>query len=118
MPERKNGVDRRAHAAVAGLLLARRHATAREARGNLPPAMRARFKISLTHQILIGLVIGVLFGCWIHYGLGGRETVIAWTRVLSRVFLKLIKLIISPLIFATLVVGIAGAGHLKEVGRI
>ncbi len=80
--------------------------------------MRALFKISLTKQILIGLVVGVLFGCFIHYGLDGNETVIAWTRVLSRVFLKLIKLIIAPLIFSTLVVGIAGAGHLKEVGRI
>jgi proton glutamate symport protein len=39
-------------------------------------------------------------------------------RVLSRVFLSLIKVIIAPLIFSTLVVGIAGAGSIREVGRI
>lgn len=38
--------------------------------------------------------------------------------VLSKVFLKLIKTIIAPLIFATLVVGIAGHSNLKQVGRI
>ena len=39
-------------------------------------------------------------------------------RVLSRIFLSLIKVIIAPLIFSTLVVGIAGAGSIKAVGRI
>ncbi len=39
-------------------------------------------------------------------------------RVLSKIFLKLIKTIIGPLIFATLVVGIAGHSNLKQVGRM
>jgi Na+/H+-dicarboxylate symporter len=42
--------------------------------------------------------------------------VIQWIRVLSRIFLSLIKVIIAPLIFSTLVVGIAGAGQ-REGGR-
>ena len=80
--------------------------------------MMGRIRLTLTTQILLGLLLGVLLGAVIHYGLDANGEVIAWVRVLSRVFLKLIKMIIAPLIFATLVVGIAGAGHLKDVGRI
>ena len=80
--------------------------------------MRRRFQISLTTQILVGLVVGVLVGLVLHYSFEANATAIAWVRVLSRIFLSLIKVIIAPLIFSTLVVGIAGAGSLKEVGRI
>jgi proton glutamate symport protein len=80
--------------------------------------MARRFRLSLTTQILVGLVVGVILGLVLHYGLAANATAIAWVRVLSRVFLSLIKVIIAPLIFSTLVVGIAGAGSLKEVGRI
>jgi len=45
-------------------------------------------------------------------------TVLAFIRSLSVLFLNLIKTIIAPLIFATLVVGIAGTGDIKQVGRI
>lgn len=79
-------------------------------------------KISLTTQIFIGLAVGVLVGFLIHEFLDDRPDAkaqaIAWVRVLSRIFLSLIKVIIAPLIFSTLVVGIAGAGNLREVGRI
>ena len=78
--------------------------------------------ISLTTQIFIGLGLGVLVGFLVHTFLDERPDtktqVIQWLRVLSRVFLSLIKVIIAPLIFSTLVVGIAGAGNLREVGRI
>src|SRR5262249_61591550 len=47
-----------------------------------------------------------------------KAEAIRWVRVLSRIFLSLIKVIIAPLIFSTLVVGIAGAGSIREVGRI
>ena len=80
--------------------------------------MARRFRISLTTQILVGLVVGVLVGLVLHYVFAANADAIAWVRVLSRVFLSLIKVIIAPLIFSTLVVGIAGAGSLKEVGRI
>jgi proton glutamate symport protein len=78
--------------------------------------------ISLTTQIFIGLAVGVLAGFLIHTlfdsNPDAKKQAIAWMRVLSRVFLSLIKVIIAPLLFSTLVVGIAGAGSLKEVGRI
>ncbi len=78
-----------------------------------PPAPRR--KLSLTRQILFGLVVGVLLGWFIH-----REHP-EWTDVVrpfSQLFLRLIKMVIAPLIFATLVAGIAGAGHFRQVGRI
>lgn len=80
-----------------------------------------KFRLSLTMQIFIGLALGVLVGTLIHkldadpYH---KAQAIQWVRVLSRIFLSLIKVIIAPLLFSTLVVGIAGAGNIKEVGRI
>ncbi len=86
-------------------------------------------KISLTWKIMIGLVIGIFLGWLIHKldeGSGDAhmvfgmqtQTVLGFARSLSTLFLNLIKSIIAPLIFATLVVGIAGTGDIKQVGRI
>ncbi len=83
--------------------------------------MARKIKISLTTQIFIGLAIGVIVGLLIHRLDADpvhKEQAIQWVRVLSRIFLSLIKVIIAPLIFSTLVVGIAGAGSIREVGRI
>ncbi len=68
-------------------------------------------KLSLTTKIFIGLILGVLLG-WLKPDWG-----IAM-RPLSILFLNLIKSIIAPLIFSTLVIGIAGTGDIKQVGRI
>jgi proton glutamate symport protein len=68
--------------------------------------------ISLTKWILISMVIGALIG-WL-----SPETGLA-LKPLSTVFLRLIKSIIVPLLFGTLVMGIAGHGDdLKRVGRL
>ena len=85
-------------------------------------------KISLTWKIIIGLVIGIFVGWLIgeldrssanHHVFGiETPTLLAFIRSLSTLFLNLIKSIIAPLIFATLVVGIAGTGDIKQVGRI
>src|SRR5436305_4464576 len=68
-------------------------------------------KISLTTKIFIGLILGILLGWW------NPEWGMA-VRPLSLLFLNLIKSIIAPLIFATLVIGIAGTGDIRQVGRI
>jgi proton glutamate symport protein len=60
---------------------------------------------------MIGLVLGILLG----YFKPEWGTAV---RPLSLLFLNLIKSIIAPLIFATLVIGIAGTGDIKQVGRI
>jgi proton glutamate symport protein len=68
-------------------------------------------KKSLPTWILISMLIGIVIGY-------DFPQVALKLDVLSKVFLKLIKTIIAPLIFATLVVGIAGHSNLKQVGRI
>lgn len=69
----------------------------------------------MTVQIFIGLAVGIAIGAVIN------NTDPAWSayaRPFSQLFLRMIKMIIAPLIFATLVAGIAGAGHVKVVGRM
>ena len=68
-------------------------------------------KRSLTTWILISMVVGAQIG----YDFPNAAQSL---NVLSKVFLKLIKTIIAPLIFATLVVGIAGHSNLKQVGSM
>jgi proton glutamate symport protein len=72
-------------------------------------------RLSLTQQIFLGLVVGVLVGAWISHF---YPPAAAWVRPFSQLFLRLIKMIIAPLIFSSLVAGIAGAGHISVVGRI
>lgn len=71
----------------------------------------AVYKKSLTTWILVAMVIGVQIG--LEFRTVGLEL-----QVLSKVFLKLIKTIIGPILFATLVVGIAGHSNLKQLGRM
>ena len=66
---------------------------------------------SLTTQIFVGLVAGILIG-W------QFPTQAVWLSAGADIFLHLIKTIIAPLIFSTLVVGIAGSGSAHTVGRL
>jgi proton glutamate symport protein len=75
--------------------------------------------LSLTQQIFLGLAIGVAVGLFIHdHDPATTARLAGYVRPFSTIFLNLIKMIIAPLIFATLVAGIAGAGHFKVVGRM
>jgi len=66
---------------------------------------------TLTQWIFIGMAVGLIIG-W------AAPEFSVELRPLSTIFLRLIKAIVAPLIFATLVVGIAGHGDLKQVGRM
>jgi proton glutamate symport protein len=66
---------------------------------------------SLTQMIFIGMGIGLCIG-WLFPSFAVE------LRPLSTIFIRLIKSLIAPLIFATLVVGIAGHGNLRQVGRM
>src|SRR5213596_2031838 len=74
-------------------------------------AHRPWYRPSLTAQIMIGLVIGALIG-WLQPDWGNK------VYFLRDIFINLIKSIIAPLVFSTVVVGIAGAGALRKVGRM
>jgi len=66
---------------------------------------------NLTTQIFIGLLLGIAVGSiWPSFGVA--------IKPLADVFLRMIKMIIAPLLFSTLVVGVAGTGDLKAMGRI
>jgi len=68
-------------------------------------------KRSLTTWILVSMIVGVEIGLnFPHFSQN--------LRFLSQIFLRLIKTIIAPILFATLVVGIAGHSNLKQVGRM
>ena len=69
-------------------------------------------KFTLTRQILLGLLLGIFVG-WL---VGPARA--PFFRPFSLVFLRLVKMLIAPLIFSTLVAGIAGGGHVKAVGRM
>jgi proton glutamate symport protein len=70
-------------------------------------------RISLTGWIFIAMLVGVAFGF-----LFPEVAKADWVNAIANVFLRLIKSIIAPLIFGTLVYGIAGTGSVKTMGRI
>src|SRR5213596_2771429 len=74
-------------------------------------AHRPWYRPSLTVQIMIGLVVGGVIG-WLRPDWGNT------VYFLRDIFINLIKSIIAPLVFSTIVVGIAGAGALRKVGRM
>jgi aerobic C4-dicarboxylate transport protein len=57
--------------------------------------------------IILGIVVGLLFPAFFHTG-----------KIISDVFISLIKMVIAPIIFFTVVLGITGAGNMKKVGRV
>lgn len=74
-------------------------------------------RLTLTHLILIGMAIGIVVGVLYPVGNGGFEATAL--KPLSTIFLRMIKSIIVPIIFSTLVIGIAGHGDdMKRVGRL
>jgi proton glutamate symport protein len=79
--------------------------------GRATAVSRPAWLPSTTAQIFIGLVFGVAIGHFLPWlGVG--------IKPLADAFLRMIKMVIAPLLFSTLVVGIAGTGDLRSMGRI
>jgi proton glutamate symport protein len=79
----------------------------------------ALLRRSLTAWILVGMLIGAEIGYDLRLlGDDARLKAVADFQLMSSIFLRLIRTIVAPLIFATLVVGIAGHASLKQVGRM
>ena len=80
----------------------------------------------LTRYILIALVLGIIVGLSLYYAIGdgtpaGDATlakIAKYLSIVTTVFLRLIKMIIAPLVFSTLVAGIAHMGDLAALGRV
>ncbi|MDR0138463.1 cation:dicarboxylase symporter family transporter [Metabacillus idriensis] len=73
-----------------------------------------KFKLGLASQIFIGLILGILVGViWFN-----DPRVAAFLQPLGDLFLRLIKMIVIPIVISSLIVGVAGAGNGKHVGRL
>lgn len=79
--------------------------------------------IALHTKILIGLLIGVFGGLFVNWKFGGDNANLVWfienfTRPVGQLFLSLLLMIVVPLVFSSLVVGVAGIGDIRKLGRI
>lgn len=77
-------------------------------------------KSRLTLYILIAMVLGILAGYYVHenYDAGTVKIFSDNIKLLTTIFLRMVQMIIAPIVFATLVVGIAKLGDMKTVGRV
>ncbi len=78
-----------------------------------------KLKVTLAWQILIALILGILLGAVLHNQGELRDWMI--NNILSpsgEIFIRMIKMIVVPIVVATLVVGIAGIGDVKKLGSI
>jgi proton glutamate symport protein len=71
-------------------------------------------KIALAWQILIGLVLGIMVGAVFY----GNPSVATWLQPIGDIFLHLIKMIVIPIVISSLVVGVAGVGDMKKLGKL
>lgn len=74
----------------------------------------------LTIYILLAMALGIVVGYIVHVS-AGQEFIDSFAKnikLLSNIFIRLVQMIIAPLVFTTLVVGIAKLGDLKAVGRV
>jgi dicarboxylate/amino acid:cation (Na+ or H+) symporter, DAACS family len=79
--------------------------------------------MALHTRILIGLAVGVLAGVTVNAMLGGDDVRIVWTvrnitEPAGQLFLRLLLMIVVPLVFSSLVVGVAGIGDVRKIGRV
>lgn len=79
--------------------------------------------IPLHTKIFIGLAVGILGGLAVNWTLGGSNEWVVWTvenftRPIGQLFLNLLLMIVVPLVFSSLVVGVAGIGDIRKLGRI
>jgi DAACS family dicarboxylate/amino acid:cation (Na+ or H+) symporter len=74
-------------------------------------------------RILIGLAVGVMAGVGVNYIWGGSNPAVVWivgniTEPIGTLFLRLLLMIVVPLVFSSLVVGVAGIGDVRKLGRV
>jgi len=71
-------------------------------------------RFGLAIQIVVGLILGILVGA-IFYG---NPAVSTYLQPIGDIFLRLIKMIVVPIVISTLIVGVAGVGDIKKLGKI
>ncbi|PLR77397.1 glutamate:protein symporter [Bacillus sp. V3-13] len=71
-------------------------------------------KISLAGQIFIGLILGIIVGALFY----GNPEVASYLKPIGDIFLRLIKMIVVPIVIASIIVAVAGVGDIKQLGKI
>src|ERR1700752_3289853 len=79
--------------------------------------------LPLHTKILIGLMVGVVAGVAVNRMFGGDHPRVAWvidnfTQPVGQRFLRLLLMIVVLLVFSSLVVGVAGIGDIRKLGRV
>jgi DAACS family dicarboxylate/amino acid:cation (Na+ or H+) symporter len=79
--------------------------------------------MALHTKIFIGLAVGVFGGLGLNWLLGGKDPNLVWfinnfTKPIGQLFLNILLMIVVPLVFSSLVVGVAGIGDIRKLGRI
>ncbi|MCA1606126.1 MAG: cation:dicarboxylase symporter family transporter, partial [Acidobacteria bacterium] len=78
---------------------------------------------ALHTRILIGLAVGVIAGVVVNRVFGSDHARVSWvvsniTEPIGAMFLRLLLLVVVPLVFSSLVVGVAGIGDVRKLGRV
>ncbi|MGG4488024.1 cation:dicarboxylate symporter family transporter [Metabacillus idriensis] len=73
-----------------------------------------KLKLGLAWQIVIGLILGIAVGA-VFYGNPNIEGLL---QPIGDIFIRLIKMIVVPIVVATLIVGVAGVGDIKKLGKL
>lgn len=79
--------------------------------------------MALHTKILIGLLVGAVAGLIVNFSFGGTHENVVWTianftQPIGQLFLNLLLMIVIPLVFSSLVVGVAGIGDIRKLGRV
>lgn len=79
--------------------------------------------MKLHTRILLGLLIGAAIGIAANQTLGGDHAAVAWVNrylagPVGQIFLRMLFMIVIPLVFASITLGVAGLGDLRKVGRV
>ncbi len=87
---------------------------------NMTEPKKTSFLGNLTVQILIAMLLGAALGIFVYnnYDVATAKSFSDKIKMLATIFIRLVQMIIAPLVFTTLVVGIAKLGDIKAVGRI
>ncbi|MDZ4783970.1 MAG: dicarboxylate/amino acid:cation symporter [Planctomycetia bacterium] len=91
------------------------------------PTIDAKRRLPLHHRIMIGLVLGAVVGIAVNLAVGDEDSsakrAVDWvifhiTGPIGALFLRLLLMLVVPLVFSSLVVGIAGIGDIRKLGRL
>ena len=87
------------------------------------PSTKSGKGMPLHTKILVGLVIGAVVGLAVNMTIGPNHTFVAWTNKyvagpIGQIFLRLLFMVVMPLVFASIALGVAGLGDIRKVGRV